>query len=516
MSDYIAAIDAGTGGVRCVIFNAKGSAVSQDYQEMLTVYTLDGHAEQDPVQLIKSAWDAVRGAIIRGEIDASRIVGVTTTGTQTTFAPIDRAGNYLTNIIVWQDARGLEMFPWMRQQLAEHGMTEADLYRRTFRPMDVLLAGAKLLWLREHEPVLYDRIDKLANPQAILLRAFGAEETTVDPTDGGWWLSHDGTTLNIDPQLIQVFGLNPAHFPRLCAPGTPVGRVTPDVAARTGLKEGTPLYQGAVDQCCAPLGAGNYGCADMGTLCMGTAGVIMVYSDEPKPDPLGCYHVIHYPGGGYASEIGVRVAASAFRWVRDMLYPSEAFSHEDIYTRMDAEAADVPIGSGGLCFLPLMAGSAYPKANDAIRGGWIGASLSTTRAALVRAALEGICYEMRQILESSGQTFASIALLGGATRSDLWNQMQANIYGCPVETIVSQEASALGAAMIAAAGAGLYPSLKDAVCGMAHMKRRYEPNPEISARYTESYHAWLNCLDALSDWAFPALAKVRNGGCHAE
>ncbi len=512
MSDYIAAIDAGTGGVRCVVFDAKGNAVCQDYRELLTVYTPDGHAEQDPVQLIKGAMDAVRGAIIRGGIDASRIVGVTTTGTQTTFAPIDKDGNFLTNIIVWQDARGLEMFPWMRQRLAEHGMTEADLYRRTFRPMDVLLAGAKLLWLREHEPALYDRIDVLANPQAILLKAFGAEEVTVDLTDGGWWLSHDGTTLDLDPQLIQIFGLNPAHFPRLCAPGTPVGRVTPDVAERTGLKAGTPLYQGAVDQCCAPLGAGNYGRADMGTLCMGTAGVIMVYSDEPKPDPLGCYHVIHYPGGGYASEIGVRVAASAFRWVRDMLYPPEAFRYNDIYTRMDAEAAGVPIGSDGLCFLPLMAGSAYPRADDAIRGGWIGASLSTTRAALVRSALEGICYEMRQILEASGQTFASIALLGGATRSDLWNQMQADVYGCPVETIVSQEASALGAAMIAAYGAGLYRSLKDAARGMARMKRRYEPNPAHAERYAESYHAWLNCVDDLGNRAFPALAKVRKPG----
>ena len=158
MSQYIAVIDAGTGGVRCVIFDAKGNAVSQDYREMLTVYTPDGHAEQDPVQLIKAAWDAVRGASIRGDIDASQIVGITTTGTQTTFAPIDRDGNFLTNIIVWQDMRGIEMFSWMRQRLAEHGMTEADLYRRTFRPMDTLLAGAKLLWLRKHEPDLYGKI----------------------------------------------------------------------------------------------------------------------------------------------------------------------------------------------------------------------------------------------------------------------------------------------------------------------------------------------------------------------
>lgn len=516
MSLYIAAIDAGTGGVRCVIFDAQGNAVSQDYREMLTVYTPDGRAEQDPVQLIKGAWDAVCGAIIKGGIDASRIVGITTTGTQTTFAPIDKDGNFLTNIIVWQDARGLEMFPWMRKRLAAHGMTEADFYRRTFRPMDALLAGAKLLWLREKEPSIYDKIDKLANPQAILLRAFGGEETTIDHTDSGWWLSHNSTTLEPDPELIDIFGMNPDICPKLCAPGELVGRVTPDVAERTGLKVGTPLLQGAVDQCCAALGAGNHGAAEIGTLCMGTAGVIMTWSDVPIPDPLSRYYIIHYPGGGYASEVAVPVAASAFRWVRDMLYPAGAFSHDDIYARMDAEAAGVPIGSGGLCFLPLMAGSIYPKADDTIRGGWIGVSLSTTRAVLVRSALEGICYEMRQILEASGQTFASIRLLGGAARSDLWNQMQADAYGCPVETIASQEASALGAAMIAAAGAGLYPSLKEAVRGMTHMKRRYEPNPVNTACYTESYHAWVDCLEGLFDRAFPALAKVRNGGCYAE
>ena len=510
MSDYIAAIDAGTGGVRCVIFDAKGNAVSQDYREMLTVYTPDGHAEQDPVQLVKAAWDAVRGAIIRGDIDASQIVGITTTGTQTTFAPIDRDGNFLTNIIVWQDMRGIEMFSWMRQRLAEHGMTEADLYRRTFRPMDTLLAGAKLLWLRKHEPDLYGKIHKLANPQAILLRAFGAEEVTVDHTDGGWWLSHDSATLEPDPELIEMFGMNPDIFPRLCAPGELVGRVTSDVAERTGLKTGTPLYQGAVDQCCAALGAGNYGSPDIGTMCMGTAGVIMTYSDEPIPDPQNRYYIIHYPGRGYASEVAVPVAASAFRWVRDMLYPSETYNHDTIYQRMDSEAASVPIGSGGLCFLPLMAGSIYPKTNDAIRGGWIGTSLSTTRAALVRSALEGICYEMRQILEASGRKFSSIRVLGGAARSDLWNRMQTDVYGCPVETIASQEASALGAAMIAACGAGLYSSLKDAVCSMVHMKRRYEPNLGNAELYRESYAAWLRCVEDLGNRAFPALARVRN------
>ena len=507
MSNYLAAIDAGTGGVRCVIFDAQGNAVSQDYRELRTLYFPDGRAEQDPTQLVRGTWDAVRGAISKGGVDASQIAGVTVTGTQTTFSPVDRDGRFLTNIILWQDARGLSMFPWIRARLAERGMTEADLYRRTLRPLDALLEGAKLLWLREREPALFDRIHALVNPQSIVLRALGADKHTVDPSDMGWWLSHDAVTLQPDPVLLQLFGLNPDLLPPLCAPGTPVGRVTPGVAARTGLRPGTALYQGAVDQCCAALGAGNCGNADMATMCLGTAGVVMTVSEAPIPDPLERYYVIHYPAGGYASEIAVPVAASAFRWVRDMLYPEEEGG--GIYQRMDAEAAGVPVGSGGLCFLPFLAGSIYPRADDAMRGGWIGASLSTTRAALIRSALEGICFEMSQLLEAVGRKFTAIRVLGGAARSELWNQMLADICGCPVETIACQEASALGAAMIAAHGAGLYSSLKDAVHGMSRMKRRYEPDPVDADRYAECRRAWLCCAESLSRDAFPALARVR-------
>ena len=511
MKPYIAAIDAGTGGVRCAVFDARGRAVGQDYRELRPQYTAGGRAEQDPRALVEGAFDAARGALLRSGVDPAAIAGVSFAGTQTTFAPLDRDGNCLGNILLWQDARGAEMFPWIRERLARRGMGEAELYRRTLRPLDTLLEGAKLLWLRERAPEIYDKTRRLASPQALLQRAFGGE-LTLDVTDGGWWLCQDGATLRPDPELIELFGLDPGLIPPLRRPGEAVGVVSPDAAKRTGLKAGTPLYQGAVDQCCAALGAGNGGVAGMGTLCMGTAGVIMAWSEAPRPDPLGRYYVIHYPTGGYACEVAVPVAASAFRWVRDMLYPPEAYGSTDIYARMDAEAAAVGVGAGGVVFLPQLAGSLYPRMDADMRGGWFGASLGTTRAQLVRAALEGICFGMRQILEASGSRFDSLRLLGGAARSELWNRMQADVYNLPVETIEAGEASALGAAMIAAAGAGLYPDLPSAVAGMARVKRRYAPDPARAERYEACYRAWLDCAEALSPRAFPALAAVRGKG----
>lgn len=509
MNNCVAAIDAGTGGVRCVIYDPLGNALSQYYCETSPIYTPDGRAEQDPGKLVDSAFDAVKNAIAAGNIDPGAIAGVSISGTQTTFAPVGRDGRYLSNLILWQDMRGTEMFPLIRERFAAKGLSEADLYDRTLRALDALAAGPKLMWFRERMPELYDNIRTLANPQSVLLTAFGAEDHTVDITDTGWWLCHDRTGRQADPDLADVFGFDPDIFPAIALPGEEVGRVSPTASARSGLMAGTPLFQGAVDQCCAAMGAGNGGEPALGSLCMGTAGVIMNCSPKPVPDPLGRYYVINYPTGGFAREFAIPVAASAFRWVRDMLYPAESYDHRDIYRRMDAEAATAQIGCGGLVFLPQMAGSIYPRTDASVRGGYTGFSMSTTRADMVRAALEGVSFGMRHILEASGNRFDALRLLGGGARSPFWNQMQADVYGCPVETIATEEASALGAAMIAAAGAGLYPSLKDAVRGMSRIKRRYEPAPSAHARYSEVYGAWLECVRALEPRAFPALAAVR-------
>ena len=508
---YVMSVDAGTGGVRGAVFDAAGRMLGGRYIELETRYTPDGRAEQDPARLVESAWASARGALDEAGIDPREICGVAFCGAQTTLAALDEQGRPLTGLILWQDMRGLEMFPWMRARLAACGMDEVELYRRTLKPMDAMLAGAKLLWLREREPALFSRAHRIANPQMLLLAAFGARDYAVDVTDGGWWLAHDGATLDIDDRLCACFGLDPALFPSFRAPDAVAGHVSPEAAARTGLRAGTPLFYGAVDQCCAALGAGNAGDADIGTMCLGTVGIVMRCGDAPVPDARGRAYNVRYPTGGFASELATPAAASAFRWVRDMLYPAGAFGGDGIYARMDAEAAASPIGAGGVVFLPQLAGSVYPVPDASARGGFIGASLGTTRADLVRAALEGVAFEMRRVTEASGSRFRSLRLLGGAARSDLWCRIQADVTNCPVETLAEPEASALGAAMIAASGAGIYGSVREACAAMTRVARRYEPDPARAARYDRCYRAWLECWEALSPRAFSALAGVREG-----
>ena len=218
--------------------------------------------------------------------------------------------------------------------------------------------------------------------------------------------------------------------------------------------------------------------------------------------------MIPFPTGGFAAEAAVPVAAAAFRWVRDALFPAGGFDPENVYARMDAAAASAPAGAGGVLFLPHLAGQIFPEANAGARGGFVGASLGTGRGELMRAALEGVCFGMRQLIEAAGGGFATLRLLGGAARSALWCQMQSDVYRCPVETADEPEASALGAAMIAACGAGLYPSLPDAVRGMHRVARRYEPDATRARAYDEYYRAWTRCGEALSE-TFEALAAAR-------
>ena len=186
----------------------------------------------------------------------------------------------------------------------------------------------------------------------------------------------------------------------------------------------------------------------------------------------------------------------------------------DVYDIMTSTAAKAPLGAKGCVFLPWLAGAACPHYDDNARGGFIGMTLGTTKAELTRAAMEGICFEMREMLEALNgagfSEFKTLPVTGGAARSSLWTQIQADIYGCAVETVEEPEATALGAAMIAAVGAGIYSDMKEASEKMVHVARRYEPNPERVAQYNDVFELFKACYEGLAKDAFPKIYQYQN------
>ena len=252
---------------------------------------------------------------------------------------------------------------------------------------------------------------------------------------------------------------------------------------------------GSGDQQCGVLGAGNYGTADMMSVCMGTADLCIAYSAEPVRHPDCKCNVQGHPAGGYTLEGHSSSCMSSFRWARDILFadnenrlqPNDAESNK-LATELAKQA---PIGSGGVVFLPWLQGAECPHYDETARGAFIGMSLATKKCDMIRATMEGICFENRMmietLLESGIPAVKTMRIIGGAANNEFWNQMQADIYGLPVETVSAKECTALGAAIIGAAASGIYENYEEAIRNMVHLKHRYLPNEARHCRYDKLY-----------------------------
>ncbi len=185
----------------------------------------------------------------------------------------------------------------------------------------------------------------------------------------------------------------------------------------------------------------------------------------------------------------------------------------DVYEILTKEAAQSPPGAKGAIFMPWLAGEACPYYEDKARAAFIGMTLAHTKADMYRAAMEGICFEMKQMLEAlKAANFPEFKLLrvtGGAARSDLWNQIQADIYGAPVETVKVSEATALGAAMIGAVGVGIYKDILEAAENMVQVDKRFEPIPKNVALYEELFEVFEEGFNALRTGFFEKLVKFQ-------
>jgi xylulokinase len=510
---YVIGIDAGTMGVRCLVFDLKGKEIANAYHETPTQYPKPGWVEQRAEDVIALAYQSTREAIAKSGVDPKDIVAVGFTNMRSTFVPADKDGNFLHPIFVWQDLRGTEMFPWMREKLAANGMTEMDLYNKTGFPIGAVWPSSKVYWFKKYYPDLYEKTYKFLMPQEMLIKAFGADDYYGTRDDAGWWQIVDADTFEYVPELAEIFEVDLEKYPKNYPAGTPVGKVTKEVAEKTGLAEGTPLIVGSGDQQCGAVGVGM-AYDGMASVCLGTAGLCIAHSSKPIRHPQGKNHVLGSPTGYWQMEGHASAAASSFRWFRDTFGHLEKATasvvNTDTYNLLTMAAASSPPGSKGTIYLPWLAGAACPYYDSNARAAFVGMTFAHTKGDIVRAAMEGICYEMRDMLESLQESgfpeFQEYRITGGAARSALWNQIQADIYGKPVQTVKVSEATALGAAMCAAVGAGIYKDVREAIDNMVELDRRWEPIPENIKIYNEMFALYRETYYALKEKVFPGIA----------
>jgi xylulokinase len=495
MADLLCAVDVGTTAVKASVFTAEGGLVATAYREHALIFPGPDRVEQEPA-VLEAAFDAALAEVAAGH--AGRIAAVAVTSARATFVPVDAGFRPLGRFIIWQDRRSLAVCAALREHISDD-----DHFAITGLRLEPVAIGSKIVWLREHEPAVDAAAARYWSQQGYFLHRLGAEDPPVDYTMGGYYGLLDVSRLEWSERVLDAFGIDPGRLPRLAQAGTTVGAVSAAAAARTGLREGTPLVLPGSDAGCCWLGAGLQRTGQVAAY-VGTAAALVSFFPEPNLDPAQRLTCLPFVLPRTWTLEGLLLSAgAAWKWFRDALAPQEveraAALGIDPYDLLTEQAAQVPPGANGLLAIPTFVGAGAPYWEPNARGMIVGLGLNHTRADLARAMMEGVALELRNALEEMrrlGVPITAITLTGGGSRSPLWNQIHADVHGVPVVTLAVSDPTSLGAAICAGAGVGAFPDLAAGVAAMSRTDARYEPDPARHARYSEMLEVYRAILDA--------------------
>lgn len=505
MKKYFAGIDSGTTGAAVIIFDEKGNVVSSGYSEYTTTHPYPGWVDQDMEELWEGVCKAAREATANFKGDLKDIVSIGLSSQRGSFVPIDEDWNPLTEAIVWSDGRATKETDWIKEHIGSE-----EYYETSGLVPSSLWVYPKLKWIIDNHKDLYNRTWKFVNGQEWILHRLGSEELFTVPSALNYNGMFDVETLDWSEELLEEIGMDIEKLPPILQELRPVGKISKEAAKLTGFAEGTILTPGGGDQQCAGVGSGvnKEGIAE---LSLGTAAVMVAQVDDiTKVDRKlenGVLFGSHAIPKTWDMEGTSHAAGMALRWWRDTFGQPEKEMAKvldlDPYDIITLEASKAPIGCRGLLFFPFFNSQATPYYHDNARGGAIGITQVHDRQNTARSVLEGIIYELRMTVEAMekalGRPFDTIRLSGGGARSEFWCQMQADIYGRPVERLKVSECAALGAAILGGVGSGHLPSIDEAIDNMVHTHGIIEPDMKNHEIYTEFYNIFRKTFVALKD-----------------
>ena len=513
MTQCIASIDVGTTGARCALIDLNGRILASEYCEYGAVYLKPGWVEQDADEMIGVAMDVCRATVAKSGVRPDQIAAVGFSTQRSVTVPVYEDGRKVRLALSWQDSRtGAEVADMARV------IDPEEYYQISGMPMGTTWNITKMLWMRKNEPGLYNKTHKFVQLQDATLHAFGADKFYTDMGDMAFYGIWDVGKQEWSEKLCSLFDVSPEMFGTPIACGTQVAEVSARVAERTGFAAGTPVCVGGGDQNCAAVGMGSAR-SGIATASLGTGGLVMLSVDRRIPGFGGMMVTNHAAPGMWEMEALSNAAAGAYRWFRDVIgtaeKQAESANGRSAYDALNDLASAAQPGSKGLLFMPYLGSAATPRWNANARAAFIGMAFTHGRPEMTRAIMEGVALEVRDMLEGwikAGVEITTLRLGGGATKSALWNQIQADVYGRPVETLVTSETAVLGAAILAGVGAGLFGSVPEAVDQMVRVKDRVEPNLKNHAVYEEMYRAFVCAYEGLaSSGAYDQLARIQAG-----
>lgn len=494
-------IDIGTSATKVLVIDETGAIRARHTAGYPLSTPKPGWAEQDPADW----WRAVEAglAAVKEALDGSlEIKGIGLSGQMHGLVPLDSADRVIRPAILWNDQRTGRQCAWITERAG--GLD--NLLALTNNPMLTGYTGGKIVWLRDEEPAHYDRLARFLNPKDHIRLLLTGEHAT-DVSEGSGTGLFDVANRRWSTELLERIGIPTSMVPRAYESHEVTGALRDDLADRLGLPRGLPVVGGGGDGVIQTTGSGLVDPGIAQTI-IGTAGIAACALDSCAPNPGGRLQIFCNNAPGLWHCMGVSMnAGGAFAWLRQTL---TAFADGEIgYDAMTALAEAVPPGAEGLLFLPYLIGERCPHPDPDARGAFVGLTLRHGTGHLIRAAMEGVVFSMREMLELMGPLGLDAHVIrasGGGAASPLWRQIQADALGAEVEIVSgAAEGGAYGAALVAGVGTGVWPDLQSAVRGI-EVESRTAANAAAKPAYDAAFAVYRQLYPTLKP-RFDELAR---------
>ncbi|HZZ70628.1 MAG TPA: xylulokinase [Pirellulales bacterium] len=482
-------IDIGTSGTKTLAINERGEILAHATAEYPLYQPQPLWSEQDPDDWWHATVDTIRAVVKTAKLKPADVKAIGLSGQMHGSVFLDKQNRVVRRALLWNDQR----------TAAECAEIEAraggrkQLIKLVANPALTGFTAPKILWLRNHEPKNFERTAKILLPKDEVRRRLTGEFAT-DVSDASGMLLLDVVRRDWSTKLLSKLELDRSLFAQVHESDEVTGTLTPAAAKELGLSTECLVVGGAGD--CAAGAVGN-GIVHRGALStsIGTSGVMFVHSDEPQVDPLGRLHTFCHAVHGKWHLMGVTLSAGgSLQWFRDQICGEAAAlakkTKQNFYDVLNAAADKIAPGSEGLFFLPYLSGERTPHADPDARGCFIGLTLSHGRAHLARAIQEGVTYSLRdslEIIRGLNVPVQQIRVSGGGSKSALWRQIQADVFGQKVVTINAAEGPGYGVALLAAVGAGAFKNIEEACAATIRVVSETPVQKRAAAIYDRAF-----------------------------
>jgi len=475
-------IDIGTSAVKLVAADEKGAILGTVSREYPLYLGENGHSEQDPDDWFEKTACGLR------ELTAGlgEIAAVSFSGQMHGLVMLDEANNVLRRAILWNDQRTQKECDYLNSEVGRKVLLE--------NAANVALTGftaPKILWVQENEPDIFARAKKFMLPKDYVAYKLSGVFAT-DFSDASGMLLLDVKNQSWSKKMLEICNIDESQLPKLFHSYEAVGTVTDEAAKKTGLSAKTKVVIGGGDQAVGAVGCGVVE-KGMCSVSLGTSGVLFVAADNFAVDtsPAAIHSFCHATGRYHFMGVTLSAAGSNKWWINEILQTS---NYEEERKKIVAD------GTNSTYFLPYLSGERTPHNDSNARGAFVGMELTTTRAQMTQAVMEGVTFSLRDILtrvQGLGANVTTARIIGGGAKSPLWCQMVADILRLRVEKMQSEEGPAFGAAILAMVGAGAYESVEAACAALVSVTETFTPNETAAANYDKRYPVYVGLYDAL-------------------